>query len=459
MIEIKQILGLMLLGNVPIEAKIKAIDALKEQYYEEKWQKDLHKYVADSVAKGVNPEMIGCAQYFRQNNFFDKKFGIADVSKLISDVDMSFINRIDQLVNVIAYNYALRSINESAMTVLRKMNEGNGNVDELRSYLEDGIKATELEVVSDESNDDILDRIVTKHYEAMDGKQQGIELGFTCLRKKVLIEPVDMVVIAARPSMGKTAFAVTLIKKLALEQGLRTKIFALEMSKDQMMRRITSQLAEVPSWKIKYGKCSTDEIKRISDLRNHKNWDKFEIIEGTQTADNVYYMASKWKMNDDCDVIIVDYLQKLNSSRSTKKYEVVTYSSNRMKELSQDFNIPTICLAQLSRASEQRGGDKRPMLSDLRDSGEIEQDASIIGFLHRPAYYGFIVDENGNNIENIGELIISKNREGDLGIFNFNINPDTIAWSDPEDETFVEYKQGSLNGISTEFESENEMPF
>lgn len=455
--EVKQIFSLFLSSDVTTELKAKLIDELNIEWFEEKWQKELHLYLANQIAKGNNPVTFEAIKYFREKNLFTKSFGISDLSNISLSFDMSLINRFDQVVNVIQYNYSIRVIDGTAKKIFNTINEGNGNIDELRGMLQEGIKATEHKIIHKESNDDVLSLVIKKHYEAMDGKPIGYELGFRSLHKVVLIEPVDMVVVAARPSMGKTAFGISMLLKLCFEQGYKVKLFALEMSKQQMMRRILSQMSGVASWKIKYGKCTEDEISRIVKIQNHPNWNNFEIIEGSQTADNVYFMASKWKMHGECDIVIVDYLQKLTSSRSTKKFEVVTYSSNRMKELSQDFGIPTICLAQLSRASEQRGGDKRPVLSDLRDSGEIEQDASIIAFLHRQSYYGYTVDDSGNNIENIGEFIISKNREGDLGVFNFKVDKNTIRWVDSEEhnEPLVEYAPNSLN----RFANEDDIPF
>lgn len=427
---LNMVIALLLSNDVSIELKKDILDRLHEAWIKKPYHINLIAFCRDEVAKGINPDLITCSSHFRTNKLFTDGFKISDLIKYASLYNPEYLTRFYELVNIIESDHSLEKITEANQEITQRLLSGNTNIDEMRGIMEGAISETQIAPEVHESNDSILDTVILKHYKAQDGESPGLDLGFFTLEQKVLLEPVDMMVIAARPSMGKTAFGVSVLLNLAFDKGEKVKFISLEMSKDQMMRRVVSQYTGVPAWKLKYGKCSPVEINKILHLKTHTNWNNFEIIEGSNSSDNIYYMASKWKMNDECTVIIVDYLQKLTCKKFTKKFDIVTYSSNKMKEISQDFGIPVICLAQLSRANEQRGGDKRPLLSDLRDSGEIEQDASIIGFLHRPDYYGQTHDEQGEILTGKGEFIIAKNREGELGIFDFTINQDTIRWID-----------------------------
>ena len=459
--ELDLIFTVLLSSDVSTFTKREMIERVKVDWFIHSFHKDCFQFISDELANDRNPDTITAARYFQVNSLFKQGFTIMDFSRLLAEYKPTYIAQFYALCDAVEYRTAFNRIVNASKRLQNRITEGNGNLEELKAIMEEGIKATNLEIVHDETNTEVMESVLKRHFQAQSGNKIGIELGFPSLENKLIIEPVDMAVIAARPSMGKTAFGVSLLLSMCFQQGLKLKFFALEMSKEQMMRRIISQQTGIASWKIKYGKCNGHDVQQIMELQNHPNWNNFEIIEGTKGVDSVYYMASKWKMNGDCDLIIVDYLQKLTASRFKSKFEAVTYASNRLKHICQDFNIPVVALAQLSRANEQRGGDKRPILSDLRDSGEIEQDASVIGFLHRAAYYGYNLDDNGNDVTNKGEFIIAKNREGDLGTFIFDINPETIRWTDPnqiiEPQPTYEQAELSLNHIRNE--SGDDMPF
>jgi replicative DNA helicase len=227
-------------------------------------------------------------------------------------------------------------------------------------------------------------------------------------------------VVGARPAMGKTAFAVSLAVNLAFTSGLNVVFFSLEMSKKQIMRRVVSNLAAIDSNRIKYGECSENELKRIYSIQEAAELENLKIFEGSHSLNDITLILSDLKLEKKIDVVVIDYLQKIVPKSKGSRYEQVTEVSNGVKVIAQNMHIPVIALAQLSRDSSKIG--KLPTLTDLRESGEIEQDASVVSFLHRPEYYGEELTSNGNRAENICEVLIAKNREGSVGKYEMGVD-------------------------------------
>jgi replicative DNA helicase len=270
-----------------------------------------------------------------------------------------------------------------------------------------------------ETNSKLTFKILEQHANAKRGILTGIDLGYFMLQKIILLEPVDLMVVGARPAMGKTAWAIQTAIRLALKNKT-VVFFALEMTKEQVLRRIISNLAEINSNKIKYGECTTEELNKIYSIQNLPELDKIIIIEGSQTPETIATALIEITKENKVDIFILDYLQKVKSKKDRSRYEAVTDISNQIKNISTNFKIPCVALAQLNRDASKTG--KRPTLPDLKESGEIEQDASVVAFLHRPEYYGEETTHDGYPAENICEFLIAKNREGELGVFEYKIN-------------------------------------
>ncbi len=184
-----------------------------------------------------------------------------------------------------------------------------------------------------------------------------------------------------------------------------------------MMRRILSNLAEVDSNRIKYGEMNNQELERVNVVKFDERLNNIILVEGTQ---NINTIARSISVNKP-DIVLVDYLQKVKGTGKEDLYTSVTKVSNGLKEICQNMHVPIIAMAQLSRPDASRVG-KRPSLPDLRQSGEIEQDASIVGFLHRPEYYGDEILEDGSNANGVCEIIIAKNREGEIGVYPLSVD-------------------------------------
>ena len=247
----------------------------------------------------------------------------------------------------------------------------------------------------------------------------GVPTGFYDLDKLTSgWQRSDMIVIAARPAMGKTAFVLSMARNTAVDHNMGVAIFSLEMSSVQLVKRLIASEARIKAEKLRKGDLKEHEFQQL-----HSRITKLAtaplFIDDTPGI-SVFDLRAKCrrlKMQHNIEMIIIDYLQLMTAGGTkgagNREQEISTISRS-IKEIAKELNVPVIALSQLSRSVEQRGGDKRPVLSDLRESGAIEQDADIVSFIYRPEYYGLLQDEEGNSNQGIGEIIVAKHRNGAL---------------------------------------------
>lgn len=224
----------------------------------------------------------------------------------------------------------------------------------------------------------------------------------------------DLIIIAARPAMGKTDMALNLALNAA-KLGYKTGMFSLEMSKEQLMDRALAVDCNIDRGRIKSGKLDEDDWDRLSKP-NSTTFKNFYIADEPNLS--TYGLRSKcrkMKKKDGINMIVIDYLQLMSSEVKGSTNDKVSDISRTLKLIAKELNIPVIALSQLSRSVETRGGDKRPMLSDLRDSGAIEQDADLVIFPYRPIYYGIEQRNDGTETKQLMELDIAKHRSGSVG--------------------------------------------
>ena len=249
------------------------------------------------------------------------------------------------------------------------------------------------------------------------GTVTGIPTGFIDLDYKLSgLQRSDLVLIAARPSMGKTAFVLNIAQHVAFKQNLPVAIFSLEMSKEQLVKRMLSMNSHVDSQKIRTGNLEDEDWDRlVGSVRRIGN--SHLVIDDTSgiTATELRSKCRKLKIEQGLDLVIIDYLQLMSGSGKRKgenRQQEISEISRSLKVMARELNVPVIALSQLSRAVEQRP-DKKPMLSDLRESGAIEQDADVVMFIYRDDYYNHDSDMKG-----ISEIIIAKQRNGPIGTVN-----------------------------------------
>jgi replicative DNA helicase len=247
----------------------------------------------------------------------------------------------------------------------------------------------------------------------------GVPTGFRDLDKVTAgWQRSDMIVIAARPAMGKTAFVLSMARNTAVDYGMGVAFFSLEMSSVQLVKRLISSETRISGEKLRKGDLQEHEYVQL-----HARIQKLSVapiyIDDTPGI-SVFDLRAKCrrlKMMHNIELIIIDYLQLMTVGGSkgvgNREQEISTISRS-IKEIAKELNVPIIALSQLSRSVETRGGDKRPMLSDLRESGAIEQDADIVSFIYRPEYYGLTQTDEGESNVGVGEIIVAKHRNGAL---------------------------------------------
>ena len=247
----------------------------------------------------------------------------------------------------------------------------------------------------------------------------GLQTGFHQLDKITSgWQNSDLIIIAARPAMGKTAFVLSMAKNMSVNYEIPTAVFSLEMSKLQLVNRLICNVCEIEGEKIKSGRLSPLEWNQIN-TRIDELFSAKLFIDDTASL-SIFELRTKARRlvrEHDVKIIIIDYLQLMNASgmKFGSREQEVSMISRSLKQLAKELNIPIIALSQLNRSVENRTDGKRPQLSDLRESGAIEQDADIVCFIHRPEYYNRSgVDANGNDIRGLAEFIIAKHRNGSV---------------------------------------------
>ena len=258
----------------------------------------------------------------------------------------------------------------------------------------------------------------------------GLESGFTKLDKMTSgWQNSDLIIIAARPAMGKTAFVLSMAKNIAVDYRNPVALFSLEMSNVQLVNRLITNVCEIPSEKIKSGQLASYEWQQL-DYKLKDLLDAPLYVDDTPSL-SVFELRTKARRlvrEHGVRIIIIDYRQ-----------EEVSTISRSLKGLAKELNIPIIALSQLNRGVESREGidGKRPQLSDLRESGAIEQDADMVCFIHRPEYYKIYQDDRGNDLRGMAEIVIAKHRNGAVGEVLLRFKGEFTRFSNPEDDMVI----------------------
>ena len=333
----------------------------------------------------------------------------------------------------------------SATEIQRRSYDESTDVTELIGYAESEIfKVAEGHVKrSVQSSKDLLAKALMQIEEASKNTSafNGVPSGFMAIDRVTLgWQLSDLIIVAARPSMGKTAFVLSMARNMAVDHERPVAFFSLEMSSVQLMMRLIIAETGIPGNDIKSGRLTPEQWRHLESAT--KPLGAAPLYIDDTPALSVFEFRSKarrLKIHNDIQIIIIDYLQLMTGGTQDSKgnrEQEVAFISRTLKAIAKELNVPIIALSQLSRATELRGGSKRPQLSDLRESGAIEQDADIVAFIHRPEYYGINQDENGMPTAGMAEIIIAKHRNGAVTDVNLRFLKDQARFADV-DETLM----------------------
>ncbi|MBQ0056778.1 MAG: replicative DNA helicase [Bacteroidales bacterium] len=270
----------------------------------------------------------------------------------------------------------------------------------------------------------------------------GLPTGFTELDNMTSgWQNTDLIIIAARPAMGKTAFALSMVKNMAVNYNIPIGMFSLEMSNLQLVNRLLQNVCEITGEKVKSGRLTQDEwmqlTTKIKDLQGAPIY-----VDDTPSL-SVFELRTKARRlvrEHGVKIIMIDYLQLMNASgmQFGSREQEVSNISRSLKGLAKELNIPIIALSQLNRGVENRqGGAQRPQLSDLRESGAIEQDADMVCFIHRPEYYKIYEDEKGNDLRGLAEIIIAKHRSGAVGDVKLRFRGEFVRFQNRDEDSSI----------------------
>jgi replicative DNA helicase len=412
------------LGALMIEkdALTNVVDILQQtSFYKEAHQR-IYNAIIQLFGKSEPIDMLTVTTQLRSNGELEFIGGASYLVKLTNKVNSAA--NIEFHARIITQSAIKRDMIKIAGEILKDAYEDTTDVFNLLDKIEQNFfEISERNIRKNYADASTIMRATIEELEKKKNNKDGltgVASGFTALDRITSgWQNTELTIIAARPAMGKTAFVVSAMRNAAVEWGIPVAMFSLEMSATQLMLRLISAEAEIDSNKLRKGKLENHEWVQLH--QKIKNLSSAPIYIDDTPALSILEMRAKCrrlKAQFDIGLVIIDYLQLMTAEsggggKGNREQEIAAIS-RAMKNLAKEINVPVIALSQLSRAVETRGGDKRPQLSDLRESGSIEQDADMVMFLYRPEYYKITQDEQGNSTEGVGEVIIAKNRSGDV---------------------------------------------
>jgi len=418
----KSVLGAMLIER---EAIPQAIEVLPpEAFYSGKHQK-IYMAILGLFERGNPVDLVTLTEELKRRDQLDDVGGPYYLTELTTQVASAA--NVEYHARIIAEKSLLRKMIEKMTTLVGKAYDPGADAFELLDEAESEIfqiSDNQLRKAASPLGEVVKDTI--NHLESIHGQDDaitGVPSGFQKLDKLTSgWQNSDLVIIAARPSMGKTAFALASSLNAAMhpENPTGVGIFSLEMGAQQLAQRLLTSQARVDAQKARTGQMDDDEWLRLARAAGRLS-DADIFIDDTPGLSVLELRAKcrRLKAEHDIGLVMVDYLQLMQASgglrNSANREQEIAHISRSLKGLAKELDLPVIALSQLNRAVENRGGDKRPQLSDLRESGSIEQDADVVAFIYRAERYGITVDEQGNSTEGIAEIIIEKQRNGPIG--------------------------------------------
>jgi len=406
------VLGAMLLDQ---DASLRASELIDDTMFYREAHRRLFRAMLALTERRTVIDHVTLRDELMRRGELDSAGGLEYLAELVDAVPTSA--NLEFHAKIVKDKAILRRLIEGATAIVTEAYDGKATANELLDSAESRIFQ-----ISQQRGDEGFTRIKEMLWPTMErietlqksGKAiTGVPSGFVDLDAMTSgFQPSELVIVAARPSMGKTAFCLNIASNAALEnQGVA--VFSLEMSKESLVHRMLTAMARVDSQRVRQGGLRDFDFTQLARaagiLQSCPIW-----IDDTPalTLLEMRSKARRLKAENDVRLVIVDYLQLMRSpEHSENRVQEISDISRSLKALARELHIPVVALSQLSRASEQRGGERKPILSDLRDSGAIEQDADLVIFIHRPEYY----DREDESKRGLAEIMLSKNRNGPTG--------------------------------------------
>ena len=385
--------------------------------------------MVDMNNEGKAVDIVTLQERLKEKNVPAEIYSLEFIRELLSAVPTSA--NIRQYASIVRDKAILRNIIRVNDSIANDCYAGTQKTEDILADTEKKI----FELVKNKGNHEYqpIDKVVLEALDKISiaaknrGAVTGVPTGFKDLDNYLSgLQPSDFVLVAARPSMGKTAFVLNVAENVAIKQGITTAIFSLEMSNVQLVNRMLSLESTVDADKIRKGRLDSSDWGKL--IEGADSIAKSHLIIDDTPGISIAELRSKcrkYKMENNLGLVIIDYLQLMSGSgRTDSRQQEISDISRSLKALARELDVPVVTLSQLSRAVEQRP-DHRPMLSDLRESGAIEQDADVVMFLYRDDYYNKDTD-----IKGIAEIIIAKQRNGPIGTVKMAWIPEQTRFAD-----------------------------
>ena len=415
-----------------------------ESFYDRRHQM-IYAAITDLAVRQRPIDIHTVVEQLRKRGELDEVGGPYYIAQLSSKVATSA--HIEFHARIIAQKFLARELITFSSQIQTKAFDETQDVDDLMQEAEGKLfEISQQNLTKDYTQ---INPVIKEAYEMLqkaaartDGLS-GLASGFHQLDKLTSgWQNSDLIVIAARPAMGKTAFVLSMAKNMAVNNRVPVALFSLEMSNVQLVNRLIVNVCEIEGEKIKSGQLAPYEWGQL-DYKIKELYDAPLYVDDTPSL-SVFELRTKARRlvrEHEVKIIIIDYLQLMNASGMSygNRQEEVSTISRSLKGLAKELNIPIVALSQLNRGVENREGieGKRPQLSDLRESGAIEQDADMVCFIHRPEYYKIYADEKGNDLHGIAEIIIAKHRNGAIGDVRLRFRSEFARFQNPDDDLIV----------------------
>ena len=397
-------------------------DRVKAEYFHIPQHREIYTAIATMYELNRTVDLVSLLETLKKNGVYDEAGGKAYLTQLVQMVPS--VANVLTYVSIIKERYYARSLMLAANNIIKDVNEDaldSGkliDMAEQRIYeIRQGREVSGLTHIKEVIETETYDRLSKLGNPETRKDYIGIPSGIGELDRKITgLNKSDLIILGARPGMGKTSFALNIARNVAVGTGKTVCFFSLEMTRDQLAQRMLSSEAGIKSEKLRTGELDDKEWARLAQAG--ENLSKAKIYFDESSAITVPEMKAKLRrMKPAPDLVIIDYLGLMKSAKNTEnRVQEVSEITRNLKIMAKELKVPIITCAQLSRGTEVKGKSHRPMLSDLRESGSIEQDADIVLFLYREKYYDSEKDSDSDlGDPNKAECIIAKNRHGEVG--------------------------------------------
>lgn len=397
------------------------ITHLKEDYFYIPNHKVIFRTLVDMTNDNIRIDFIILLDRLKKEGVYDKAGGKSYLTELIQS-EASSAN-VMTYISIVRERYYARALIVASREII---NDATENIIDAGKLLEkaeqriyeirEGRSIQGLEHIKSVIETETFERLMKMNNPETRADYIGIPTGIGGLDRLITgLNKSDLIILGARPGMGKTSFALNIVRNVAVNAGKKVAVFSLEMSRDQLAQRLLSSEAAIKSEKLRTGELEADEWTRLGDAAAHLREAEIYLDESSNIT--VPEMKAKLRRMGDVGLVVVDYLGLMHSARKTdNRVQEISEITRSLKIMAKELMVPIIVCAQLSRGTESKGQSHRPGLSDLRDSGSIEQDADIVLFLYREKYYdNERKDGEEKGDPNKAECIVAKNRHGEIG--------------------------------------------